>query len=125
MKKTVTAIIFSLFLTLGYSQNSQNLVGTWNFNSVTTTNQNCKGVDYFPISTFKFTANGKAEFKSSEGTANASYKLVDNVIELFKLSENGVKQEGSAQFVLKSVTKDTLILTVEYECGSIDIIFKK
>lgn len=125
MKKTFFTLLFSLFLTIGFGQKSQDLVGTWSFNSVTSTNQNCKDVDYFPISTFKFMANGKAEFKSSEGTAQASYKLNNNVIELFDLTENGVKQEGSAQFVLKDVGKGTLILTIEYECGSIDVIFKK
>lgn len=125
MKKLVATILLSLTITLGFCQSEKELSGTWNYHSVTTTNPNCKDVDNFPISYFKFMPNGKAEFKSSEGKANASYKLENNVIKLFDLSENGVKQEGSAQFVLKSVTKNTLTLTVEYECGSIDIVFKK
>lgn len=125
MKKLIITIILGLTISIGYSQSEKDLVGTWNYHSVTTTNPNCKDVDYFPITTFKFSENGRAEFRSSEGTAKASYKLDNNIIELFDLSENGVKQEGSAQFQLKSVTKTALTITVEYECGSIDILFKK
>ena len=125
MKKIIALLSFYLFLTLGFSQNSIELIGKWNFNSVTTTEPNCKDVDYFPISTFNFFENGKAEFKSSEGIAKASYSLSNNIIELFDLSENGVKQEGTAEFLLKSLSETTLTLMVEYECGSINIIFKK
>jgi hypothetical protein len=125
MKKTIFILLFCLVSTLGFSQSTQDIVGTWTFHSVTTTNPECKNVDYFPISTFKFMNNGKVEFNSSEGVAKASYTLKNKVIRLTDLSENGVKQEGSAEFGVKSVSKDTLILTIAYECGSIDIVFKK
>ena len=125
MNKTLYSLIFSLFLTCGFGQSAQDIVGTWKFQAVKTTNPACKSVDSFPISTFTFRANGTAEFKSGEGHAQARYKMSNNVIHLFDLSENGVKQEGTGTFGVKSVSNDTLILTVEYECGSIDMVFKK
>lgn len=125
MKQLLTTLTFLFIFSSGFSQNKKDIIGTWNYNSVTTTNQNCKDVDYFPINAFTFLENGTAEFKSAEGLAKASYKLEHNSIILYDLLEKGVKQEGSNQLLIKSLTKNDLILTVEYECGSIDIIFKK
>ncbi|KAB1065994.1 DUF2147 domain-containing protein [Salibacter halophilus] len=125
MKKLISIIVLLFILRIGFAQNKNEIVGTWKFQSVTTTDQSCKSVDYFPINTFQFKENGKAEFKSAEGIAEASYRVDQNTIKLYDLIENGQKQEGSTQFRLKSVNNTTMILNVKYECGSIDIVFKK
>jgi hypothetical protein len=125
MNRYYLTILFFMFLKIGYSQKNNELNGTWKFQQVTTTNQNCKDVDYFPVSTFKFSDNGKAEFISEEGIFKADYTLKENIIGLYNLSENNIKQDGAAHFRIKSIDKENLIITVTYECGSIDIEFKK
>jgi len=125
MKNSLTTLLFLLVLQLGFSQNAKELTGTWKFQTVTSTNPSCKGVDYFPVQSFTFLDNGNAVFESDEGTAGASFRLNGNIIELYNLSENGVKQEGELQFIIKELSKKSLILVVEYDCGSIDIIFNK
>jgi hypothetical protein len=125
MKPFFSTLLFLFIFTLGFSQNNKKIIGNWKFKSVTSTNQECKDVDYFPIYTFNFKVDGTAEFKSEEGIAQSDYRLRDNFIELFNLSENGIKQEGTAQFIIKSISDTSLIISVDYECGSIDIIFIK
>ncbi len=125
MKKIFPTILFLFTFSLGFSQNNEKIIGDWNFKSVTTTNPNCKDVDYFPIYAFKFKRDGIAKFKSEEGIAQASFRLQNNYIELYNLSENGIKQGGTAQFLIKNISKTALIISVEYECGSIDITFMK
>lgn len=124
--KNLIVLAFSAFLfTTSFAQDSEKIVGLWNFSNVSTTNADCKDVAYFPINSFRFTNDGLAEFKSVEGIANAKYRVLKDKIKMTDLSENGVKQEGSAEFRIKEVTDTTLTLLVDYECGSIDIIFKK
>ncbi|MGB1004266.1 MAG: hypothetical protein ACPGVC_08560 [Salibacteraceae bacterium] len=125
MKNLISTFLLLFVLNTGFGQNEEKIIGTWKYQSVTTTNPSCKGVDYFPITTFVFLKNGTAELNSDEGNAKANYKVNNSTIELFNLTENGVKQEGEAQFQIKSITSNTLTIMVEYECGSIDIVFKK
>jgi hypothetical protein len=125
MKSIITTLTLLFILTTSFAQEKKDIIGTWTYNSVTTTNENFKDVDYFPINSFKFLENGIAEFTSAEGLAKSSYKIENNSIILYDLIENGVQQEGSNQLDIKSMTKTDLTLTVKYECGSIDIIFNK
>jgi hypothetical protein len=122
-------LLLSFFVVLlnlnAFSQNNQDIIGTWKFEKVTTTNPKCKDVSYFPINSFKFEQNNNAEFQSVEGIAKSTYKINNQSIELTNLTENGVKIEGSVDFKLKKLTNQELILLVEYECGSIEIVFKK
>ena len=99
MKKTITTILFSFILAMSYGQKSQDIVGNWKFRKLKISNQNCKDFDHLTISAFTFADNGKAVFKHSRGTAEASYKLENNIIKLFDLSENGVKQEVQLSFL--------------------------
>tara|TARA_R110002096_G_scaffold400737_1_gene597403 strand:- start:71 stop:448 length:378 start_codon:yes stop_codon:yes gene_type:complete len=125
MKTLFSSVLLFCFASICLGQNSAEIIGSWTFTNVTSTDASCKSVDYFPIQTFKFNSDGGAEFKSGEGLAKAKFRVKENSIELYDLSENGVKQDGSAEFKIKQLTSTILILTVAYECGSIDVHFKK
>ena len=125
MKKTFLLFVLSLLSSIAFGQQSNDISGTWKFQSVSTSNPDCKSVDYFPIESFTFSHGNEVEFNSSEGTAKASYKQIENTLKLFNFSEEGLDEEGQFEFKIKSINSTSLILTIEYECGSIDILFKK
>jgi len=125
MKKLISFTFAVFIMNCCFAQNTSDLIGLWKFSDVSSTNSNCKDVSYFPINSFHFKKDGKAEFKSEEGIANADYKVVNSAIRLTNLIENGVNQAGMAEFEIKNLSATTLTLVVLYECGSIDIIFKK
>lgn len=125
MKVFFSILVCILTINIGFPQTNSKIVGSWKYQSVKTTNSDCKDVTEFPINKFVFQKNGSVEFYSIEGLAEASYKVNNSTIILFDLMENGKKQDGSSQFLIKKLDEKELILTVEYECGSIDILFKK
>lgn len=125
MKTLLTIIVGVLIFNFSFGQDVDKLIGTWKFWNASTSNPDCKDVSYLPINTFSFKEDRLVEFKSDEGTASANYKGENSLIKLTDLSENGVKQEGNAAFEIKNLTETTLTLIVHYECGSIDLIFKR
>lgn len=125
MKRLLTLFFGVLIFNFSFGQDADKLIGIWKFWNASTSNPDCKDVSYFPIYTFNFKEAGLAEFKSDEGTACANYKVEKGLIKLTDLSENGVKQEGTVAFEIKNLKENTLSLKVQYECGSIDLIFKR
>ncbi len=125
MKKLITTLLLSLIMSLGYSQTDKDIIGMWKFKSVSSTNPKCKNVDYFPITSFKFYDNGNAEFVSIEGNANSNYKVINKTIQLYNLTENGVKQKGTVNFYIQDLNSTSLILRLQYDCGYVDIYFTK
>ena len=126
--KMTRILILSTFLFLakiGSAQSGADLIGTWNYQSATTTNSDCKDADEFPISTFIFEKDGRAKFHSTEGVGEASYMLKKESIVLFDLIENGERQAGASQMLIRKLDEKELVLSIKYECGSVDLLFQK
>lgn len=125
MYKFIFFFILSIVSQTGIAQNQNQIVGVWNFSEVKTSNPNCKDVSYFPIQTFVFSQDSTAELISDEGKVISDYEVQEKTIYLTNIIEDGIKRGGRAEFTVLEIKESYMKLQVEYECGNIEILFKK